>query len=393
MDRNRAETLAATLGIGFVSAVTVVLYSTASMGGIATAFGLVSLGVWAGWWLHHRQTLRQAHREKMLSETAESRIAEWETYAHELERINVELLPILSRHVQSSRDLAEANVGSLTARFTGIAERLHHVIASSQNADTGSEVDHRFANSRKALTQVVQSLKSLLERKSVMVAQVRSLSDDVNALESMAVSVRSVAEQINVLALNAAIEAARAGHHGRGFAVVADEVRKLAAISSHAGEQISEKIQPILTSMDQTLDLVESTNEQDDRMIETAESTIREVLTGLQKTVDTLHDDAGSLRQSSEQINSEITEVMVALQFQDRLNQHLQHVQNSLTEMEQAVRESQNHPGGNQHQDLLRIDDLLQKMIQECSTQAGLDRHHGQGTLGHKQAASELTFF
>ncbi len=226
-----------------------------------------------------------------------------------------------------------------------------------------------------------------------MLTQIQSLSGDVSALEAMAVAVRSVTEQINVLALNAAIEAARAGEHGRGFAVVADEVRKLATASSRTGEQISEKIQAISASMNQTLGLVESTTEMDDKVVDISETTIRNVLAGLQRTVDTLHQDAGSLRQSSEHIRGEISDVLVGLQFQDRLNQILGHVQDSLKQMEQTLRDLQEQPGADRHQDMLRVDELLQRMVQEYTTQEEVDRHLGRDTQPQADTSSELTFF
>ncbi len=204
---------------------------------------------------------------------------------------------------------------------------------------------------------------------------------------------RTVAEQINVLALNAAIEAARAGEHGRGFAVVADEVRKLAASSARTGGQISEKIREINASMARTLELIESSAESDDQVMDRARSTIHQVLERLEDTVGLLSRDAEDLRRHSEGISAEISSVLVSLQFQDRVSQVLGHVRDSLERVSRTLGDIRQQDGGDRHQDMLRVDELLARMLAEYSTHEERRHHSGQGAAKAADTASELTFF
>ncbi len=369
-------------------------FSGSSVFGIVTGLSILGLAAAAFWWVrrHIQDDLTQI--EATLQEQARSGMARKEEYIHELERLGIELSPILSRHVESSRDLAESNITSLSERFSGLAVRLQQVIEASRAS--GMErggVGALFQDSQSALLEVVGSLETLLKREDAMVGQVQSLSGYAGELESMAQGVRSVAEQINVLALNAAIEAARAGEQGRGFAVVADEVRKLAASSSQTGEQISAKVQEINSAMSQTLSLVESSAESDDKLVDNSESTIHGVLARLQETMDLLSQEADSLRSTSEGISGEISEVLVALQFQDRLSQLLGHVSSSLERMEKLLREVHGHAGNDRHQDMLKVDELLQQMLQEYSTQEEVERHQGKEVTAQADTSSELTFF
>lgn len=92
----------------------------------------------------------------------------------------------------------------------------------------------------------------------VNVAQdrVRSLAEAAQKIGRIIETIHGIAEQTNLLALNAAIEAARAGEHGRGFAVVADEVRKLAEQSTASTKEISDLVNEVSTSVQQTVDAI-----------------------------------------------------------------------------------------------------------------------------------------
>jgi len=369
-------------------------FSGMTVWGWITGACLAGITAAAVWWSRGQWLERLAAVESEHSARARDGIAEKEAYIGELERLIVELAPILSRHITSSRSLAETNITALSERFSNLSMQLQQVIQASDSSGTGpGGLGQMFEESQSALQQVVMSLESLLQREAAMVRQVQSLSGYAGELENMAQGVRSVAEQINVLALNAAIEAARAGEQGRGFAVVADEVRKLAASSNHTGEQISDKVQEINQAMSQTLALVESSAESDDKLVENSESTIHGVLARLQETVDRLSNEAESLRGTSQGINGEIAEVLVALQFQDRLSQVLSHVAGTIDRVEQVLKDVHAHAGGDRHEDMLRVDELLRDMVREYSTQEEVDHHHGKTAATQADTSSELTFF
>ncbi len=372
----------------------VLLFAGITLWAISAALGMLAIGAAVGIWLERRieahvTVLREAS-EREISAVAANK----DEYIHELERLIVELFPILAGHVESSRQLAETNITSLADRFSRLSAELQQVVETSGSDDIAEGgMGELFSNSQTALHQVIESLNVILTREAEMVVQVQSLSAAAAELDTMAQGVRSVAEQINVLALNAAIEAARAGEHGRGFAVVADEVRRLAASSAATGKLISEKVQDINVSMAQTMQVVETSKEFDDQVVEKSESTISDVLSSLQTAVEQQERNTELLRSSSTSINTEINEVLVELQFQDRMNQVLEHVNTSMQRVETTLRNIHADAGVDRHQDMLEVDGLLQRMLQEYSTEEEVARHRGEQVSGSAEASEDLTFF
>lgn len=104
-----------------------------------------------------------------------------------------------------------------------------------------SAVDN-IENSFKELQDVAVNLNDIREKFAGVNDLGQDLSTKVQDIITIVSTVESIAEQTNLLALNASIEAARAGEHGRGFAVVAEEVRKLAEDSKDAVNTINSNL-------------------------------------------------------------------------------------------------------------------------------------------------------
>ena len=385
-----------TIILGIFGAAAILFLAEISIASVLIALLLCTWSILLGWRMSTHVRLmfdnltmsEQTHVDNTKSQLYE--------YIHELERIPLDLFPIFSRNIESSRRLAESSITNLTERFSALVVQLNEVVAASKKTEMadGCAIGRLFSASKDSLNEVVTSLEELLSRQDSLLRQVKGLSEYTVELETMAQGVRSVAEQINVLALNAAIEAARAGQHGRGFAVVADEVRKLAASSSCTGEQIGKKVREITESMTQTLELAESSKGADDDLVERSEQSIAHVLHMLEQVVTSLNTDAVSLRTNSENISQEISSLLVDLQFQDRMSQILKHVMESMERTENSITELVEHQSDSRHTNLLQVDRLLEQMLREYSTEEEVQHHKGSnGQSSVANTASDLTFF
>jgi len=325
-----------------------------------------------------------------------SKLDDVNAYATELERLFVEVTPILIRQVTTSRQHTEQEITTLTDQFGSMVTQLEQLLSGSGSNNQNTNIDVLFDGSRESLTGVLTALNEIQEVEHKVIDEVRRLSTHTDELDTMAQEVRKVAEQINLLALNAAIEAARAGENGRGFAVVADEVRKLAGFSSATGERISATATEINSAMTSTLKMSEQSSSDDDKSIQQAEGAINTVLDNLRSTLTVFKDDADLLRNNSESIRDEIFSVLTAFQFQDRVSQMLEHVEENLTNLQSTVEDTR-QKGNERHANMINVSQTLSTMELSYTMPEELMNHSSNTSAGQPVQAAEtdddLTFF
>ncbi len=358
---------------------------------------LLVSGIVGGFYLKriHDASLRAVEAQKI---TAQPEIEQLKIYTDPYESILSRVMPIWSRQIETSRSQTEQSVVELTQRFSGMKNRLEQVISSSVNgADrfTGSSgVIDSLDTNHASLQTVINSLESALKDEEALLEQMRDAAAQAGELDALAVSVGQIAEQINLLALNAAIEAARAGDYGRGFAVVADEVRKLASQSSATGKNIRGKVDSITVSMSSTLETAEQFSSLSAANTQLGKETIKSVFSNLHETITALQDDGVGLRSAGDAIRQEISDVLVSLQFQDRVSQILMHVREDFESLSNALNSYIPDQDDSGMIKPLDVDSLIGEMLANYTTGEERENLGGDNAVIEKSgSASELTFF
>ena len=318
-----------------------VLYAGGTQGAsVALALLLLAAGGAFGAWAASRFRTEVRHVVDSTTErlTAQLRAAIEAEHIQGLDGLCREVLPIWYRQVDTARVQTEDAITALTQRFSGLYAKLEAAVAASEQAAGGiggeGGMVALLSRSEAELDSIIHSLKSALGVKDAMVAEVMQLARFTDELKKMASDVGDIAAQTNLLALNAAIEAARAGEQGRGFAVVADEVRKLSTLSGETGKQISEKVDVINRAMASAMESSEDYARQDAEVVSRSEASIRRVLGEFHEAAQGLGGSAEILQRESRGIRDEISDVLVSLQFQDRVSQILGHVKKYMEHLE-----------------------------------------------------------
>lgn len=309
-----------------------------------------------------------------------------------LEELCKQVLPIWSRHIESARGQSEGAVGRLAGSFSDINNRLGNALDVYRNAadgmiggDSGEQrnVIDLIEKGRDDLSAMLDRLRAGVAARSEMFSRIKEIARFSDDLKAMAATVSGIASQTNLLALNAAIEAARAGEAGRGFAVVADEVRKLSTQSDNSGKQIAQRVDAVAQTIATIVHMTESQAVLEEQAMQDSEQIIQGVLKVFGDTVGYLTQAAAEFQDEGHAVQNTVAEVLVSLQFQDRISQILGHVAADLDRLERHLAD------GEQSVDVQAWLDALSNTYTTLEQQ---DLHRGVDNRS-AAAADEITFF
>ncbi|MDX1678797.1 methyl-accepting chemotaxis protein [Arsukibacterium sp.] len=373
------------LGLAGISLLSLLASAALIISGFAAAF-------WVGRSLQKLQ-LEAAKQAGKAAHTQAEQAAQTLFYRN-LEQLLLQAMPIWTKQIESSRSQTEEAIVALSSRFSGLYSKLENAVAASERGAGGksaggsSETIAALSYSQAELTRVINSLKATQQSRDDMLAQVTSLTGYTEQLRTMATEVAAIAQQTNLLALNAAIEAARAGESGRGFAVVADAVRTLSSLSSETGQKMSSTVDIINNAITKVVKVAGSAAQTDAQAVEQSEDSIQQVLDRFETVTRHMAESTEQLQQESNEIRDEISDVLVALQFQDRVSQIVSHVRDNIDALHQQLQQAEQQPELRQPLD---ADSWLKQMESTYATDEQRHNHDGKSSAANQE--HEITFF
>jgi methyl-accepting chemotaxis protein len=317
-------------------------------------------------------------------------------YVDGLEPLCTGVLPIWSGQIEMARSQTEQGINDLAARFANLSQRLQSAVALSEDSAGGDGstkgVVALLNDSQAVFNAIIVSLRSALKDREELLHEVDGLARFTEELKQMAKDVGAIAQQTNLLAINAAIEAARAGAVGRGFAVVAGEVRMLSKQSGETGKKIADTVETINKAYARTLQVSHQYARRDAEMVSHSEGVIEGVLSQFRRSATGLSESAEILRRESQLIQGEISEVLVALQFQDRVSQMLAHIRNDQDKLSRTLDESGQKRAAGFTPPPIDTAAWLEALASTYTTQEQVAMHGG-GQPQEQASSTEITFF
>ena len=291
------------------------------------------------------------------------------------------IFPVWTRHMELVRSETETAITNLADRFSVMLGSLR----SAANLLPGSSDRLVLEHLRESLVNLPNALKSLDESKAsreLFLSQIESLGTSMGELHSLAEGVKKLAAQTNLLALNAAIEAARCGEAGRGFAVVAGEVRELSKLSAQTGAEIREKVDGIVGAVGNAVKTAGELSHKEQTLLGQAERTVSGTLEEFERRAQEAELRIAGLRNSGAEVAQAIEQVLVDLQFQDRVSQILSNVETDTRRFATAI-----------DQDEVPDASAWLTRLEAGYTTCEQEQAHAGGAAAVPGASSSVTFF
>ena len=287
------------------------------------------------WLLQQSFQQRLAEQQRAYEKTQQTQASE-QTSQQALPDLCEAVLPLWTRQIEVVKTQSTEAITQLADSFAEIHQQLGAVL-DGQQAYSQHNVVELLARGRDDLSLMLQGLRESMALKKHLFSKIKEITGFSDELKSMAANVSHVASQTNLLALNAAIEAARAGDAGRGFAVVADEVRKLSTMSDDTGKKIAARTEAVVNGMQDMAQVAEHFSAEEDRAMKESEAIIGQVLEVFSESVGYLVQTTEQFEQEGKAVQQRIEQVMVSLQFQDRISQILGHIADDQTRLQEVV--------------------------------------------------------
>lgn len=319
----------------------------ASLYGVIAGLALIFCGIGGGLFLWRRHEDELARINAYWAEDESRKMEAVVTYTTELERLLLTISPILSQHVMASREHTEQEVISLTNRFADMVTELQQIVSRADDALNGQQhyhLDNVIGTSRALLQPILESLKQIHQVEHQATVELHKLSPHIDGLGSSVIDVHKLVGQLNALAASGA---------------KAEDLRQLADECAQIDQQLADKVSNMMTAVNVALATADSSILVDDATLYQAEDNVKQTLAHLAEALAHYRNDVEVLRNNAEQVRSEINNVLVAFQFQDRVSQILTQVENNLLNLQETIEKIQQQ-GSERNGNMLQVDEAVE---------------------------------
>lgn len=256
------------------------------------------------------------------------------------------ILPELSAQLRASTRNIEESVLQVCTNFQSIAGRVVDSVnrASQLLASSDHDGDARKRSFEELVEAARSTLETLLQRvvenaavSEQVAARMEAVDEGVKQLTATLKEVNEIVRATKTLGVNARIEAIQVGEQAQGFALVATEIAAFSRRFARIAVTIQKVVDKVDRDVSSTTVLLRERAATDRDQMELSRAQIEVLLEDFQSTHAATRQFLADSAGHSDVLTGEISDAVVALQFQDRISQRVGHVIEALDSMKGAL--------------------------------------------------------
>ncbi|WP_240475691.1 chemotaxis protein [Herbaspirillum rhizosphaerae] len=237
------------------------------------------------------------------------------------------VVPAWRNNVQLARSQTQEAIDRLTQRFVGIHRRLGGAVSLAEGGKNG-DVLQVIQNAATQLGGIAEALEQVLSTRDALLRKLETLGQHNEDIRQLAQEVEQIAGRTGVTDL------------------FSDEQSwtELAARSADTGRQIIGKTKSVQQQIQTALASANQLDSDASRMMDDSRIVIDSVIADFRQSALKLSGTVGQLEEENREVDQEVCDILVNLQFQDRISQILDHVQLDMSKLVGLVEQAQPLP-------------------------------------------------
>lgn len=250
------------------------------------------------------------------------------------------ILEILGRQVQTVRGRMESAVLETCDRFKAMASNTNQMIrlavGTNKNKSSGAEI---IESTRSQILELINNMNFGNEVIVNIRTDVLRLRDQLGSVHKTLKQMEKISGRARIVALNGQIEAVNAGESGAAFSEVADQTRALASNVQGLSENIRTSIDEFSLQLQEVAERTSVYAEQSKATVTERTEAAHALLNELEGNQERLENNLVKATGLGKKLSRDISRAVTLLQFQDEVNQQLEHVETAADEVRNIIGE------------------------------------------------------
>lgn len=235
----------------------------------------------------------------------------------------VRVLPVWQGNVQLARTQTQGAIDKLTERFVGIHERLGDALNLSQGGKN-ADVLKVIQNAAEQLGGIAAALESVLASRQALIGKLEALAAANDEIRHLAQENEQLAGQTGVTDLLSSPQS----------------WQELAERSAENSRQIAARAKGVRQQIQGAVGAAGDLSAGAGGMIENSRAVIDEVVSNFRESAMKLSATVEQLEGENREVDQEVCDILVNLQFQDRISQILDHVQRDIARLKETAQDA-----------------------------------------------------